>query len=254
MNHERRPMIAGNWKMNKTATEATRFCRELRSRLGNPSPSEPEVVLFPPFTALPAVAQELTGSTVAWGGQNLHWEDAGAFTGEVSGRFLADLNCRYVLVGHSERRALFGETDETCWRKVAAAARCGLVPVLCCGESLVERETGHTLSVVRAQLDSALLGAAEVPLVVAYEPVWAIGTGRSAKSDQAQEVHAFIRAWLAERFSARYAAEVRILYGGSVKPDNISDLMARPDVDGALIGNASLDLDTFVKLIRFRSA
>ncbi len=247
MNRERRVMIAGNWKMNKTATEAAQFCRELKTRIG--VAAGPELVLFPPFTALPAVARELAGTPVNWGGQNLHWEDSGAFTGEVSGRFLADLGCRYVLVGHSERRALFGETDETCCRKVAAAVRCGLVPVLCCGESLVEREAGYTLSIIRAQLDTALMGSAEIPLVVAYEPVWAIGTGRSATSDQAQEVHAFIRQWLAERFSEGYAAQTRIIYGGSVKPDNIADILARPDVDGALVGGASLDLGSFLALV-----
>ncbi|MBM3323991.1 triose-phosphate isomerase, partial [candidate division WOR-3 bacterium] len=248
MNRARRPVIAGNWKMNKTASEAAQFCRDLKARLGDPLPSAPEVILFPPFTALPAVAHEMNGSAVAWGGQNLHWEESGAFTGEISGRFLAELGCRHVLVGHSERRALFGETDETCGRKVAAAVRSDLVPVLCCGESPVERDAGYTLSIIQAQLDTALMGSAEIPLIVAYEPVWAIGTGRNATPEQAQEVHAFIRQWLAGRFSPAFGAAARVLYGGSVKPDNVADLMAQPDVDGALVGGASLDLDSFVKL------
>ncbi len=248
MKEARNPLVAGNWKMNKTCAEATQFCRELKARLG--AAPGPEVVLFPPFTALPAVAQELTGSGVNWGGQNLHWEESGAYTGEVSGRFLADLGCRYVLVGHSERRALFGETDETCRRKVRAAVRSGLVPVLCCGESLAEREAGYTLSIIQAQLDAALAGAAEGPLVVAYEPVWAIGTGRNATPEQAQEVHAFVRAWLGERFGDSYASQVRILYGGSVKPDNASALLTQPDIDGALVGGASLDVDSFIELVR----
>jgi triosephosphate isomerase len=156
-----------------------------------------------------------------------------------------------VLVGHSERRTLFGETDETCGRRVAAAVRCGLVPVLCCGESLLEREAGYTLSIISAQLDTALMGSPELPLVVAYEPVWAIGTGRNATPAQAQEVHASIRQWLAERFSPGFAAGTRVLYGGSVKPDNVAELMAQPDLDGALVGGASLAVGSFLQLARF---
>ena len=247
MNTTRQPLIAGNWKMSKTSAEACEFVGGLLERLGKASSRE--VAVFPPFTAIPAVASVLRGSAIAYGGQNCHWESSGAFTGEVAAGFLAELGCRYVLVGHSERRALFGETDETCRRKVQAAIAAGLTPVLCCGETLSEREAGATFERVDGQLAGALPERPVSPIVVAYEPVWAIGTGRSATADQAQEVHAHIRAWLAARISPAPAASTRVIYGGSVKPDNIADLMRQPDVDGTLVGGASLDIDSFCRIV-----
>lgn len=211
-----------------------------------------EVAVFPPFTALPTVAQALRGSGIEWGGQNMHWENSGAFTGEIAPGFLTELGCRYVLVGHSERRALFGETDEICNRKLRSALAAKLTPVLCVGELLVDRDAGRTFEVVTTQLAGGLAGVdTEAEFAVAYEPVWAIGTGRTATSGQAGEVHTRIRQWLDANISPDTAFRTRILYGGSVKPDNVDALMRVPDVDGALVGGASLDVAQFARIIRF---
>jgi len=246
----RTPLIAGNWKMHKSASEAARFAAELRSRAT--CVTDREVAVFPPFTSLPAVAEALRGSAIRWGGQNFHWEASGAYTGEISARFLVDLGCSYVLIGHSERRTLFGETDEGCNRKVHAAVNAGLKPILCCGETLTEREQGQTFAVLERQLVTALTGLEDPKeLVIAYEPVWAIGTGRTATPEQAAEVHAWIRSWLGGRFDTR-AQAVRIIYGGSVKPDNIDSLMARKELDGVLVGGASLDTDSFMGIVQYR--
>ncbi len=246
------PVIAGNWKMNMTPSEARAFVIQLRVRLTDIR--DRQVVVFPPFTALPVVAEELKRSNISYGGQNLHWESKGAFTGEVAPSFLADLGCEQVIVGHSERRHVFGERDEDCGRKTRAALDAGLVPVLCCGELLDEREAGRTLDVIVRQLRTGLADVrAEEEFIVAYEPVWAIGTGRTATPEQAGEVHKRIRAWLAERFTPGTADRVRILYGGSVKPDNVDSLLALPDIDGALVGGASLKVESFERLVRFRS-
>jgi len=256
MKRTRIPLVAGNWKMNKGPAEARRFAEELlraipngESRMAKPEQCT-EVAVFPPFTALPAVAEVLRGTTVSYGGQNCHWESKGAFTGEIAPGFLAELGCRYVLVGHSERRALFGETDDTCHRKLLAAIAAGMEPVLCCGETLSERESSMTFNVIERQLQTALAGMSPVaPFTVAYEPVWAIGTGRTATPSQAEEAHRFIRQWLRRDLSPAVAERTRLLYGGSVKPDNFSDLLRQPDVDGALVGGASLDAAPFSGIV-----
>mgnify|MGYP000630992863 CR=1 FL=1 len=238
-----RPLVAGNWKMNLGPGAAAALARELLQAL--PRETAAEVAVFPPYTSIPAVAGVLTGSPILWGGQNLHWERPGAFTGEVAASFLVELGCRYVIVGHSERRHLFGEKDKDCGRKVAAALRSGLKPVLCCGETLAERETGQTNAVIERQLEAGL--PADGDLEIAYEPVWAIGTGRAATPEQAAEVHAWIRDWL--RRARPALSSVRILYGGSVRPDNAAGLLNQPDVDGFLVGGASLDSKSFSAII-----
>jgi triosephosphate isomerase len=244
----RRPFIAGNWKMYKTTSEAVALVQALKDGLR----SEHEVLVAPPFTALAAVAPLLRGTPIALGAQDMHWEAEGAFTGAVSGPMLKDAGCSHVLVGHSERRQLFGETDETVARKTAAALAHGLTPIACVGETLAERESARTMEVVERQVERALRALTPdqaAGIVVAYEPVWAIGTGRVATPEQAQEVHAFIRRLVARSHGDPVAARLRILYGGSVKPDNAAALMAQPDLDGALVGGASLDAASFLKIV-----
>jgi triosephosphate isomerase len=248
----RRPLIAGNWKMYKTAAEAVALAIELRD--GGRSEGV-EVLVAPPFTALSAVAQALRGSSLLLGAQNMHWATEGAFTGEVSPLMLRDIGCTHVIVGHSERRQLFGETDEGVARKAKAALAHSLTPIVCVGETLTERESGRTMEIVERQLERALreLTADQVAtVVVAYEPVWAIGTGRNATPEQAQEVHAFIRKRVSTSHGDPVAVAVRILYGGSVKPDNIGPIIAQADVDGALVGGASLTAASFLKLTHYR--
>jgi len=247
----RKPIIAGNWKMNKTIKEAQELVAALKEELK--SVRDVEIVVCPPFTALEAVAKIIQDSNIQLGAQNVHWEDSGAYTGEVSLSMLKELNCRYVIIGHSERRMHFGETNEGVNKKVKAVLRHNLTPIVCVGERLEQRETGKTFEVVRDHLRNGLQGINSVEMrkiVVAYEPVWAIGTGKTATPAQAQEVHSFIRNLLAELFNQDVANVVRIQYGGSVKPDNIADLMAQADVDGALVGGASLKLDSFVKIVK----
>lgn len=247
----RRRLIVGNWKMNKTAGEAGAFVRTLALSAAEVEPIE--VVLAPPFPALAAVRQALPeGSPLQLGAQNLFWEDQGAYTGEVSAPMLVDLGCRYVIVGHSERRQLFGETDEAVNKKVRAALRHGLTPILCLGERPTDREAGRTEPVVAAQLRQGLAGLSKEDarkVVLAYEPVWAIGTGKAATPDQAAAVHRLCRALLAEGWGAEAAEAVRILYGGSVTPDNIAGFLAAPAVDGALVGGACLDGQSFARII-----
>jgi triosephosphate isomerase (TIM) len=238
---ERTPLVAGNWKMFKTRAEAADFCAALLPLVDDLD--EVDLALCPPFTALDLVAERIGEIGVGVWAQNVHAADEGAFTGEISCRMLIDCGATGVLLGHSERRALFGETDEALARKVPAALAAGLDPVLCVGETEQERDAGATSERLRAQLSGALdeLDAARaLQLTIAYEPVWAIGTGRTATPEQAQETHAEVRAWLAERFGPDVAATVRILYGGSVKPENARELLAGADVDGALVGGASL--------------
>jgi triosephosphate isomerase (TIM) len=245
--------MAGNWKMFKTSTEAAAMLRELRPKVS--MIHDLDIVVCPPFTALAAAAQAISGSNIALGGQNLHWEAQGAFTGEVSAGMLDEAGCRWVIVGHSERRQLFGETDESVHKKAVAALAQGLTPIVCCGETLAEREANRTLEVVDRQIQGALgsLTTEQVgKVVVAYEPIWAIGTGKVATPAQAQEVHAAIRAQLVKLHGAEVAAGLRILYGGSVKPDNVKELMAQPDLDGALVGGASLQADSFAAIVRYR--
>lgn len=250
------PLIAGNWKMNKTVAEALALVRELRG-LVSMVRDQVEIAVCPPFTALSPVAKALEGSNIELGAQSCYWEASGAFTGEVAPPMLAEVGCTYVIVGHSERRQYFGETDETVNRRARAALKHALAPIVCVGETLVEREAGKTLAVVERQVRGGLSGfTAEDAkrLVVAYEPVWAIGTGKVATTAQAQEVHAHIRRLLAELFGQPLAAGVRIQYGGSVKPDNAADLMSQPDIDGALVGGASLKADDFAKIVKASKA
>jgi triosephosphate isomerase len=248
---KRRPLVAGNWKLHHDNAASEALARAIAAALDG---SAVEVVLAPVYTSLAVVrrAIEETGATVGIAAQDLHWEDKGAFTGAVSAPLLRDVGCSHVIVGHSERRQLFGETDQGVRKKVLAALRHGLTPIVCVGETLAERESGKTLEVVLGQIGAGLEGldaGALAKIVVAYEPVWAIGTGKVAKASDAQEAHAAIRAQIAE-IDAGAAAGVRILYGGSVKPDNAEELMAQPDIDGALVGGASLTAEQFVPIVR----
>ncbi len=247
----RRTLIAANWKMHKTLEEARTLTREVRR--GLTWGLKAEVALAPPFTALNAVAEEIAGSDIRLSGQDCYWERQGAFTGAVSPVMLKDVGCHYVIIGHSERRQYFGETDESANRRVQAVVRNEMHPILCVGETLQEREAGRTLDVVGRQVKGGLagFGAAEVSrFVLAYEPVGAIGTGKTATSAQAQEVHAFIREQLVLLFGRACADQVRIQYGGSVKPENAAELMAQPDVDGALVGGASLKAHDFAAIVK----
>ena len=244
-------MIAGNWKMYRTAREASQVVRTLRGLVADVT--DVDVVVCPPFTALPAALEAASGSRIALGAQDCHWEKEGAFTGEVAVSMLADLGCSHVIVGHSERRQLFGEADATVDRKIEAVLAHGLTGIGCLGETLQEREAGQTLQVLERQLRGGFARHLHSPrLVIAYEPVWAIGTGRTATPAQAQEAHAFLRGLVAAVAGPDVAAGIRILYGGSVKPDNIGALMAQPDVDGALVGGASLDPSSFARIVKFR--
>lgn len=246
----RRPFVAGNWKMNGSRREAEQLLAGVLAGMGEVKKAE--VAVCPPFVLIPRVADLLAGGAVAWGGQNLDVHDAGAYTGEVSGAMLKDHGCRYVIVGHSERRSLYGETNAVVAEKFKAAQRHGLIPILCVGETLEERERHVTEAVIDAQMQ-AVLGANGIEslrnAVIAYEPVWAIGTGRTATPQQAQDVHRFIRDKLA--LQDRGIAEgVRIQYGGSMKPDNAAELLAQPDIDGGLIGGASLKAADFLAICR----
>jgi triosephosphate isomerase len=246
----RRPVIAGNWKMFKTLAQAEALAEDVR----NGATGDVDVVIAPPFTALATVAGVLKGGVVGLAGQNMHAEAEGAYTGEVSPAMLRDAGCTHVILGHSERRQLFGETDEGVAKKAQAALVHGLVPIVCVGETLAERESSRTMEVVERQTERALRGLTAdqvAALLVAYEPVWAIGTGRTATPEQAQEVHAFIRKHVSGSHGAPAAAALRILYGGSVKPDNIGALMAQADVDGALVGGASLEAFGFLKIVHY---
>ncbi len=248
----RTQLIAGNWKMHKNVGEALALARELRNQLGVVR-ERVEIAIAPPFTALHPVAKALEDSNIKLAAQNVHWEPQGAFTGEISAGMLKEVGCSFVIVGHSERRQYFGETDETVNRRTKAVLAAGMLPIVCVGETLQEREGGKTLDVVARQLKGGLAGlvAQDVAkLVVAYEPVWAIGTGKTATAEQAQEVHAFIRRTLAELFSKDAAEQTRIQYGGSVKPENAAELLGKPDIDGALVGGASLKAEDFARIVK----
>ena len=247
MARTRRPFFCGNWKLNGSIAESLALATEVRN--GVATLRDVDVAVAPSFTALYAVAKRLEDGPVAVAAQDCFWEEKGAFTGEVAPAQLADVGCKYVIVGHSERRQLFGELDAAVNLKARAALRAGLAPIICVGETLAERDAGETLGRIQAQLDAALADMTDAELarvVIAYEPVWAIGTGRNATPAQAQEVHQFIRARVATRAPA-LAPKLRILYGGSVKPDNIRALMAEADVDGGLVGGASLSAESFVR-------
>ncbi len=245
------PFVAGNWKMNMTIPEAIGLAAAIaKASAGLP---EAEIVLAPPFTALSEAAKVLNGTSVRLAAQNLHWEEKGAFTGEVSAPMLKDAGCQFVIIGHSERRQLFGETDIGVNRKIQAAFRSGLIPIVCIGESLAEREREETMDVVSQQLKGGLEGIAAQAfelLIIAYEPVWAIGTGKTATPAQAEEVHAHIRNELAERYGNRPAECAIILYGGSVKPANAFALLSERNIDGFLVGGASLEAESFVQIVR----
>jgi len=247
----RKKLIAGNWKMNKTSGDAAALAREIVVTAG--TQTAVDVVICPPFTALESVAKSVDGSLVKLGAQNMHFEASGAFTGEVSAPMLRALFATHVILGHSERRTLFGETDELVNKKVLSALKNQLRPILCVGESITEREAGSTLKVVQTQTERSLEGVSKeqaASLVIAYEPVWAIGTGKVATSEQAQEVHAFIRELLTKLFGEPVAQRIRILYGGSMKPANAPELLSQRDIDGGLIGGASLEARSFLELVK----
>jgi triosephosphate isomerase len=246
----RTPLFAANWKMFKTVHEAVAFTKEFRQLVHGLL--DVDLVLAPPFTALHGVAEAARNSNIAVAGQDLYWEKEGAFTGQVSGPMLREAGAEYVIVGHSERRRLFGETDQSVNRKTVAAIGAGLTPIVCIGETLEEREADRTLAVLDRQIKDGLDGLSgdqAAALVIAYEPVWAIGTGRNATPPQAQEAHAHIRGRLRQWFGADAADRCRVLYGGSVKPDNVAELRRQPDVDGALVGGASLDVASWHEIV-----
>ncbi|MBS1816559.1 MAG: triose-phosphate isomerase [Acidobacteria bacterium] len=246
----RTPLIAGNWKMYKTVSEAVAFAKEFRSVVKDVSGVD--IVLAPTFTAVHAVAEAVRATNVAVAAQDVYWEKEGAFTGEVSASMVREAGAEYVIIGHSERRRLFGETDVMVNRKIRAAQGADLTPIVCVGETLEEREAGATLAVLDRQIKDGLDGLTPeqvAALVIAYEPVWAIGTGRTATAAQAQDAHAHIRGRLRQWFGADTAEQTRILYGGSVKPDNTAELVREADVDGALVGGASLDVKSFGEIV-----
>jgi len=249
----RTPLIAGNWKMHGARAEAVALASALAKSVGRVRGRE--VVIAPPFTALEAVRPALAGTDIRLAGQNVHWEPKGAYTGEIAVAMLRESGCTHVIVGHSERRQHFGETNETVNRRLHACLGAGLVPIVCVGETLAEREAEATSAVIARQVESALAGVRSEQLascVIAYEPVWAIGTGRTATPGQVQEVHHAIRRQLVGLASATTAERVRVVYGGSVKPDNIDPLMAEADIDGALVGGASLDAAAFTRIVQYQ--
>jgi triosephosphate isomerase (TIM) len=243
-------LIAGNWKMNKTTSEAVNFIKTLTDSLKNYS--DRDVLVCPPFTSLTAVFELLKNSPIKLGAQNVDFHDEGAFTGEISPGMLKDVGVEYVICGHSERREIFGESDSIINKKVLKTVGTGMIPILCIGESLQERENEKTFTKIKSQLENCLTGFETTEkLIIAYEPIWAIGTGKTATPQQAEEVHEFIRKCLSEIFDEKKAKNTVILYGGSVKPDNINDLMKEKDIDGALVGGASLKVDSFLKIIDY---
>ncbi len=248
----RKPVIAGNWKMYKTQSEVVRTIQGLRQKVDGHQAVE--VVVCPTFTGLAAAAKALEGSTIQLGAQNVHWEDEGAYTGEISVGMLQDCSCQYVILGHSERRQYFLEDDESIGRKLSKVLGTSLTPILCVGETLDQREADRVEDVILGQLRRGLAELTEDEvsrIIIAYEPVWAIGTGRTATPEVAEEVHAMIRGWLRDTYSEALAEGLRILYGGSVKPGNIAELMAQPDIDGALVGGASLDAESFAQIVKY---
>jgi triosephosphate isomerase len=248
----RPPIIAGNWKMNTVVEDAKALVQDLKTRVRNVT--NVEIVVCPPFISLTTVAEVIKGSNIGLGAQNLYWEKSGAFTAEISAPMLKSTGCTSVIIGHSERRTYFHETDETVNKKIFAALAEGLNPIVCVGETLEEREKGETFDVVKRQITGGLADLSPEQMktvVIAYEPIWAIGTGKTATPEQAQEVHAFIRKLLGEMFGETIAEETRIQYGGSVKSGNITILMSQADIDGALVGGASLKADSFEQIVKF---
>ncbi len=249
---KRKPFIAGNWKMHKTIAEAVSLVTSIIEKL--PNPEQVEVGVAPPFTALSAVAARIGNSALKLVAQNVFWEKEGAYTGEISPLMLKDVGCEYVIVGHSERRQIFRETDEMINKKIKAVLSFGLKPILCVGETLEQRQKGYTFEIVKSQLLKGLEGLSSehvLKTTIAYEPVWAIGTGKTASPSQAQEVHHFLRGILGKKWDKEVAGSIRILYGGSVKPDNVKSLMQQPDIDGGLVGGASLKAESFLQVCSF---
>jgi len=250
----RRPIIAGNWKMNNNSAESVKLVSQLKEMVSGVK--EVEVVVAPPYTALGSVATAIKGSNIFLSAQNIFWEEKGAFTGEISPSMLKDIECQYAIIGHSERRQYFGETNETVNKRLKAALDASLTPIVCIGETLEEREANKTLTVIEKQVKEGFAGISSGEMekvVIAYEPVWAIGTGKTATPEQAQEIHQFIRGMLAQVFDEGVAEGIRILYGGSVKPDNVDQLMSQKDIDGALVGGASLKADSFARIVQFKT-
>jgi triosephosphate isomerase (TIM) len=248
----RKPIIAGNWKMYKTINEAIDLANGLKRELFKLDFASVDVVLCPGYCALSEVAEVLNETDIGLGGQDVYWQEEGAFTGEVSPVMLKDAGCQYVIIGHSERRQFFGETNQTVNKKIKTSLKHGLIPIICVGENLQEREAKQTFNVIKDHLQGSLEGLSAEELlktVIAYEPVWAIGTGKTATPDQAQEVHKYIRQLLSEMYDEEVALQIRIQYGGSVKPENIAELIGKPDVDGALVGGASLKVDSFSAIV-----
>ena len=246
----RKKVIAGNWKMNKNLTDSQELVTKIISGLG--SDAKCDVIVCPPFTSLNEVHSLVKNTPVKLGAQNMHYENSGAFTGEISADMLLSVGCEYVILGHSERRAIFGESDEMINKKIKKALESGLNSIFCVGESLEQRENGSTMDVVKTQITKGLEGidaAGLSKIIIAYEPVWAIGTGKTATPEQAQEVHSFIRNLIAENFSDEEADNLIIQYGGSVKPENAGELLAQKDIDGALVGGACLKADSFLSII-----
>ena len=246
----RRPIIAGNWKMNKTIEEAVSIAVGLKRKFY--TFSEADIVICPPFTALSKVHDQILDSSIMLGAQDMHWEESGALTGEISPGMLKDVGCRYIITGHSERRTIFGETDEDVNKKLKVILKHGMIPIMCIGEQLDERDNGMMLEVLEKQLTRDLKGLTKeqaVRIIIAYEPIWAIGTGRTATPQQSQEAHKYIRDFIERLYDRDTAVRIRIQYGGSVKPDNIAQLMAQEDVDGALVGGASLDVNSFTEIV-----
>ena len=247
----KKPFIAGNWKMHKITSEAVELVKALNE--ASPELADAEIVVIPPFTTLSEVSKTLQGSAIKIGAQNLFWEEKGAFTGELSASMLKDAGCQYVVIGHSERRQYFGETDETVNKKIKAALAHGLIPIVCIGESLEEREKGETIDKVDSQINAGLEGLGKEQMskiIIAYEPIWAIGTGLTATPAQAEEVHSFIREKLTEKYGNETASCAIILYGGSVKPDNTYSLLKEQNINGALVGGASLEADSFIQIAK----
>jgi len=247
----RRPIIAGNWKMNKTIQEAIDVAIGLKRKFY--TFSEADIVICPAFTALKSVSDKIVDSSIMLGAQDIYWEEKGAFTGEVSPDMLKDAGCRYVIVGHSERRHIFAETDEEVNKKLRAVLKHGMIPIMCIGEDVEERDAGMTFEVLEKQLTRDLRDISNeeaMRIIIAYEPIWAIGTGRTATPQQAQEAHRFIRQFVEGLFDKEVSLKTRIQYGGSVKPDNIAQLMVQDDVDGALVGGASLDVNSFAEIVQ----
>jgi len=249
-----KPLMAGNWKMNLSLKEAEDLLTAIKE--AHVDATRVDVLVAPPFTAIPLACSTLSGTDILVGAQNMHWEQEGAFTGEISPRMLKEAGCTHVILGHSERRTQFHETSDIVNRKLEAAIKVGLSPIICVGEALQEREQGKPFDIIKTQLNESLKTCLETKslpqeLTLAYEPIWAIGTGKTATPEQAQEVHLFIRRWLEETFGPDTANTTRILYGGSVKPDNSKELMAQQDIDGTLIGGASLKADSFLSIVRF---